>query len=118
MGDAMMVSGNRLQGLSWPLLVEVVYLAGRYLRHGLTWDAFQRQLEADVQIPNRQRAVAIVRAVINDIETAEQTEIGSLSLEKRQTYLSSLNALLMEKTRASAVSDDVEDALAELRAVP
>jgi hypothetical protein len=111
-----MILRNRLGGLSWPVLVEVAYLAGRYISHGLTWDVFQRQLQSDVRTPHRRQAIDIVRSIIGDIETAEQTDIHSLPPERRLAYLSSLDDLVRKKTRFSAENDEVEATLADLRA--
>jgi hypothetical protein len=111
-----MILRNRLRGLSRPVLVEVVYLAGRYLSHGLTWDVFRRQLQSDVKTQHRQRSADIVRALIGDIETAEGTEIRSLSGDKRLAYLSALDDLLRQKIDVSANHDEVEAVLTDLRA--
>jgi hypothetical protein len=78
-----MVLRNRLEGLSRPVLVEVIYLAGRYLSHGLTWDVFRRQLQSDVKTQHRRQSIDVVRALIGDIEKAEGTKILSLSKDKR-----------------------------------
>jgi hypothetical protein len=117
-GNAIMVLGNRLRGLSRPVLVEVVYLAGRYLSHALTWDAFQRQLRSDVKTQHRRQSVDIVRGLIGDIETAEGTKIRSLSGDRRFAYISSLDELLRQKIAPSPDNGEVEAALTDLRAQP
>jgi hypothetical protein len=113
----MMNFANRLNGLSRPIVIEAVYLTGRYLRHALTWDAFQRQLQADVQTENRDQSVAVVHAIPRDIEAAEGTGMQSIPMECRAAYLKELNAALWRKIELPANEAAVEDDLVALRAV-
>lgn len=108
---------TRLDGLSRPVVIESVYLAGRYLSHALTPDVFQRQLQADVQTEHRDQSIAVVLAIIRDIENAEGTAIQSVPMERRAAYLKELDAVLWR--RIGVLSDDaaVEDDLAALRMV-
>src|SRR3712207_1587117 len=79
-GDAMDLR-NHLEGLSRPVLVEVVYLAGRYLTHGLTKESFLRQLDSDVRTKHRDQSVGVVLDLIALIEKAEGSPIRDLSME-------------------------------------
>ena len=108
----------RLDGLSRPVVIESVYLAGRYLKHALTPDVFQRQLQADVQTEHRDQSVAVVLAIVRDIENAEGTRIQSVTMERRDAYLKQLDAALWRKIGEPSNDAEVEEDLAALRAVP
>jgi hypothetical protein len=109
---------NRLKGLSRDVLVEAVYLARRYIRHGHTWDTFLRQLQADSKPRERTKAVGIVRAIVADIETAEETDISALSPDRQRFHLSLLHTMLTERIPPSADIEAVDADLAELRSMP
>ena len=98
-GDAAMDSRKRLEGLSRPVLVEVVYLAGRYLTHGLTQDVFLRQLESDVKTKHREQSVGVVLDVIAAIESAEGAPIRDLPMGKRFALAAELDDVLWSASR-------------------
>jgi hypothetical protein len=110
---------KRLEGLPRPLLVEAVYLAGRYLTHGLTEDVFLRQLQSDVKTAYSDRSVKLVLELMSEIQTSEGVDIQKMPMSKRFALASELNDALwadlaLQQTDAN-VKVKVESALADLR---
>src|SRR4051794_18784024 len=86
-----------LKDLSRPVLIETIYLAGRFLTHQLTWDRFQRQLQADVKTPHRDQSVGAVLDLVREIEREEGTTVASLPIGRRTAYLTELDSLLWRR---------------------
>lgn len=114
-GDTVDAS-ERLKKLSRPVRVEVVYLVGRYLTHGLKKDTFLRQLEADVRTRHREQSVGAVLDIIAGIERIEGAEISDLPMGTRFNYATNLDDALWQDIDAETNYAKVNDALALLRA--
>lgn len=106
---------KRLKELSRPVMVESVYLAGRYLIHGLTRDLFLQQLEADVKTKYRDQSVDVVLGIIDSIEASTGAPVGELSMGRRFELATGLDDVLWEDIEQKADDNRVEDTLAALR---
>ena len=104
-----------LNGLPRPVLVEVVYLAGRYLTHGLTKDIFLRQLESDVKTHHREQSTGVVLEIMSAIEKAEGDEIRMLPMAKRFGYASKLDDVLWNEIEPRTDDAKADEALTALR---
>jgi hypothetical protein len=98
-------------GLARSTLVEVVYLAGRYLTHRLTMERFDRQLRADVSTEAHEQAAGIVRDIIRAIEAKEGVAIHDLPSEKRFEYVDLLSDKLWQGM--DAIDEEQADAALE-----
>ncbi len=110
--------GTHLASLPKPVLVDTVYLAGRFLTHRLTWDGFKRQLKADVTTPYGARPLKVVASIVQDIEGAEGRGIEAIPMETRAAYVSKLDDLLLRQTTWPADAHEVDALLDTLRAEP
>jgi hypothetical protein len=104
-----------LAGLARPALVESVYLVGRYLSHRLTRDVFLRQLQADIDAPDRDDAVATALLIVRDIERQEGAPIEDLPEETRASYANLLDEVLRKHVEPSMDTAEVDEVLSELR---
>ena len=100
---------KHLIGLARPALIETIYLAGRYLTHRLTKDSFLRQLKADVETPDRKKAVPVVLDIVKEIEKREGAAIEDLPGEKRFSYAEKLDDILHRRIASSAEATDVAE---------
>src|ERR1700751_3588309 len=105
-----------LKDLSRPVLIETIYLAGRFLSHQLTWNGFQRQLQADVKTPHRDQSVGAVLDLVREIERTEGIDIASLPTGRRTAYLTELDKPLWGKVTVPINGAEIENELTALRA--
>lgn len=77
---------NRLASLNHPAKVEVVYLCGRYLSHGLDEAGFRSQLDVDVMTRYKDQSAAVVLEIMSDIEAKEGKPIADLAPRLRWDY--------------------------------
>lgn len=112
-----MVLRDRLKDLNKDILIKVVYLTNRFIRHDYSWDYFLRQLQQIGEMDYHRQTIGIVRALIDDIEAAEGTDVHALSPDRRRFYILSFHTVLMDKIGDPDDPEAVEAGLAELRLV-
>lgn len=95
--------------------VETAYLLTRYLSHRLTKERFLRQLKADVQIPEQQKAKELVLEIVADIEGAEGSDIAHIANRQRAAYARQVESLLSDLSRSGIEQARVRDTLKQLR---
>lgn len=117
-GEIMIDLHSSLAGLSRPVLIEVVYLAARFLTHGLSAEVFRRQIEADSKTMHRDTSVPLVLSLMAAIQQAEGAEVAYLPMAVRAAYVSELDGAMWDEVAPSIDSETASETLALLRSTP
>jgi hypothetical protein len=97
------------------VVVEAIYLAGRYLSRSLTWESFVRQLHAEHSTDTRLQAVALVEEISKSIEKESGKPIELLTENEKVEYVSDLDSFLWSTMTSKQDVHDIEEALEALR---
>lgn len=106
---------KHLTNLSRPVMVEAVYLAGRYLTHALTRESFLRQLQADVKSKFHDESVRVVITLVDEIERSLKKPVNELPFAERVSLAAELDDVLWGNIDQQTDDKKIQDALAALR---
>jgi hypothetical protein len=85
--------------------VEAVYLAARYLSHGLNRTSFERQLRSDIKTPAQRGAIGAVHEIVAEVEQEYGRAIFALPAAERLRIVDRLDHILARVTGPGSLDE-------------